>query len=31
VVDESRHTTAIDEATLAHVVTGLRDSVLRHW
>ena len=31
VVEESRHTTAIDEATLAHVVTGLRDSVLRHW
>jgi HD-like signal output (HDOD) protein len=31
VVDESRHTTAIEEATLAHVVAGLRDSVLRHW
>jgi HD-like signal output (HDOD) protein len=31
VVEEIRRTTAIDEPTLAHVVAGLRDRVLRHW
>jgi HD-like signal output (HDOD) protein len=31
VVEEIRRTSAIDEPTLAHVVTGLRDCVLRHW
>jgi len=31
VVEKIRSTTGIDQATLAQVVTGLRDCVLRHW